>query len=233
MYYDLHIHTNLSIGENSLDEMADFAKKLGLQGIGLAKFFTTAEELKWEIPDKYDIDIVRVMVIKSNTVEELHRNIRTARNYAEVLVVHGGDYEINRAACEDSYVDILAHPELGRKDPGLDHICIRAAQENNVAIEVNFREVLETYKKSRVYTISSLRENIRLCKKYGARIVTTSGARSKWGLRSGRELAAIVNVLGLELGESIATVSTIPEAIVKGNREKLADKKWEGVSISG
>ncbi|MBI5060937.1 MAG: hypothetical protein HZB67_01340 [Candidatus Aenigmarchaeota archaeon] len=231
MYYDLHVHTNLSVGENSLDETIDFCRKLGIEGVGIAKFFTTMDELKWDIPEKYELDIVKVLVIKANTIEELEKNVRKTRNQAEVIIVHGGDYEINRAACESSYVDILAHPELGRKDSGLDHICMKAAQENNVAIEINFREILESYKKNRVYVLSSMRENIRLCKKYGTGVITSSGAYSKWGLRSGRELASIASVLGLELGEAIASVSTIPEALVKNNREKLADRKWEGVTV--
>ena len=76
-----------------------------------------------------------------------------------------------------------------------------------------------------------MKKNIKLAKKYETRIVTTSGAVSKWGMRSGRELAAFAYLLGLELGESIATTSTVPEDVVRVNREKLAGNRFEGVSI--
>jgi ribonuclease P/MRP protein subunit RPP1 len=228
MFYDLHVHTNLSVGENSFEEIVDFARKIGLTGIGIVKYFSPSEET-W--PESTELDIVKVLMIKTSNPEEFERLVRKARNRCEVLMAHGGDYDINRLACENSYVDVLSRPEFGRKDSGLDHICIKAAQENNVAIEINFREILESFKKQRVYALSAMRENIRICKSYGANIITTSGSLSKWDMRSGRELAAIANILGMDLGEAIGTVSTVPEQKVKTNREKLLDKRWEGVSV--
>jgi RNase P/RNase MRP subunit p30 len=76
-----------------------------------------------------------------------------------------------------------------------------------------------------------MRKNIMLCRKYGAPVITASGSISKWDMRSGRELAALSNILGLELGHAIDSISAIPENIVKANREKLAGKQWEGVRV--
>lgn len=225
-YYDLHVHTALSIGENTIEEMAEFAKKLGFAGIGVAQYCPGRIE---KLPKIDGIDIVSVGIIKSGSGNELAELAKKVRNKFEVLMVHGSVYDINRAACENSIINILAHPELGRKDSGLDHICVKAAAENNVAIEINFREVLESYKKNKVYVMSAINKNIKLCKKYGARMITASSAMNKWGMRSGRELAAVANVLGLDLGEAIDTTSTIPEEIIRTNREKLAGKKIEGV----
>jgi len=229
MFHDLHVHTNLSVGENPAEEVVEFAKKLGFTGIGVIRFFSNTEHPDW--PESSEIDIVKVLAIKTSNPEEFDRLVRKSRNRCEVIMIYGGDYEINRLACESSYVDILSRPEYGRKDSGLDHICIKSAQENNVAIEINFREIMESFKRQRVYVLSALRENIRLCRNYGTPIVTTSGALSKWDMRSGRELASIAHVLGIDLGDAINTVSLIPEQIVKTNREKLADKRWEGVSV--
>ncbi len=221
--YDLHVYTNHTIGENSLEEMAAFAKRLGFSGIGVIRFHT---EPKKELP-KADIDLVDVVLIKADkNIEEIAANIRKE---AEIIAVYGGNYEINRQACESKYVDILFHPEFGRKDSGLDHICARAASENKTAIEINAREIIESYKKGRTRVLLSMKRNIMLCKKYGASIVTASSALSKWNMRSGRELASIAYLLGLDLGNAIDTVSRIPEEIVKINREKLMQKRFEGV----
>lgn len=225
MNYDMHVHTTLSIGENSVEDMAAMAKQLGLTGIGIVQYYPTVREL----PDIEDIDLISCVMLKASSQQELSRLADKAREKAEVLMVHGGNYDVNRAACENSAIDILCHPELGRKDSGLDHICARAAHDNNVAIEVNFREVLESYKRNRIYMLSAMKKNIELCKKYDVKIIVTSSAVTKWGMRSGRELAAIAHLLGLELGKSIETTTTIPERLVKENREKLAGKRYEGV----
>src|SRR3989344_6525930 len=225
-FYDLDVHTSLSIGENTLEERADMAKRLGLAGIGVVRYYAGGHAA---LPEIDGIDIVNCLMIKAARTDELNSFVDKARPRADVLLVHGGNYDVNRAACENSAVDVLCHAELGRKDSGLDHVCVRAAHDNNVAIEVNFREVLESYKRNRIYVLSSLKKNIELCKKYDVKIVTTSSAVTKWGMRSGRELASIAHLLGLDLGKAIETTTTIPEQIIRENREKLAGKRYEGV----
>jgi len=224
VFYDFHVHTSMSIGENTQEEVIGVAKVLGYDGIGLVRY----EDRPLE---KNELDVVNVIMLKPKTVEELKKLVSKLRSKAEILMVHGGDYDINRAACENSAIDVLCHPELNRMDSGLDHICVRAAAENNVAIEINFREILESYKKRRVNILGYMRQNIMLCNKYGANIITTSGAVSKWGMRSPRELASHVHLLGLDLTKAIASVSTVPESILKKNREKLAGNRWEGVRV--
>lgn len=229
MFYDMHVHTTLSIGENSLEEVAEFAKKIGLNGIGVVRYYngTKIEPL----PTVEGIDIINAIMLKPSFPDDLNRQAEKVRDKCEILMVHGGNYDINRSACENPLIDILCHPELGRKDSGLDHIVVKAAADNKVAIEINFREILESYKRQRVHILSSMRKNVKLCTKYEANVITASGAISKWNLRSGRDLAAITYLLGLDLGKAIDTVTTIPEEMVKVNREKLDGKRWEGVSI--
>ena len=226
-HYDLHVHTSLSIGENSVEDVAKMAKRLELSGIGIVRYYPVTENL----PKIEGIDLISSIMLKAAKPDELNTMAEKARSKAEILMVHGGDYDVNRAACENPLIDVLCHPELGRKDSGLDHICVRAAHDNNVAIEINFREVLESYKRNRIYVLSAMKKNIELCKKYETKIVSSSSAVTVWGMRSGRELAALTHLLGLELGKSIETSSTIPEQIIRENREKMAGKRLEGVSV--
>jgi ribonuclease P/MRP protein subunit RPP1 len=229
MFYDLEVHSTLSIGENSVEELAIMAKKLNISGIGLVTYWPEAVE----VPKIEGIDVISAVMIKTANPQDLNSMARKARNKAELLLVHGGNYEVNRAACENPLIDILCHPELGRKDSGLDHICMKAANENNVAVEVNFREILESYKRNRIYMLSSMKKNVKLCMKYDVPVITCSGAVTKWGMRSGRELAAIAYLLGMELGKAIATTSAVPETFVKKNREKLSGKQWSGIEVEG
>ncbi len=226
-FYDLHVHTNLSIGENTIDEMVDFAKRLGLSGIGIVRYHPAQEE----VVKRDDFDLVDVIMLKASKPDELSVMIKKARKHAEIIIVHGGDFDVNRAACEDPMVDILCHPELNRRDSGLDHICVKAAAENDVAIEVNFREIAESFKLHRVRVLAAIRKNIDLCKRFNAPVVTSSSAVNRWGLRSGRELASVAHVLGLDLTKAIDTTSIVPENIVLRNREKLQNKRWEGARI--
>lgn len=229
MFYDLYVHTSSSIGESTLDELSTWAKNIGLGGLGIV-FYPEQLQSRPSLP-KGEIDLASVCVIKANSVEELDQLVTRCRQKAEVIAVYGGNYDINRAACSNSAVDILLHPERDRHDSGLDHICARQAQENNVAIELNFHSLMESYRRHRVAILAAMRKNVMLCKKYNAPVIVASGAISKWDLRSGREIASIANLLGMELGKAIDSISLIPEQIVTTNREKLANKRWEGVRV--
>ena len=228
-FCDLEVHSALSIGEHSVEDMASMARRLGLSGVGIVTYFPEIAE----IPKMEGVDMVTAVMLKANSPSELDALVRKARSRAEVLLVHGGNYEVNRAACENPLVDVLCHPELGRKDSGLDHICMKSASENNVAIEINFREVLESYRRNRIYMLTAMKKNVKLCQKYEVPMVTCSGAVTKWGMRSGRELASIAYLLGMDLGKAIGTTSSVAEDIVRKNRERLSGRLWEGVEVVG
>ncbi|RLJ04899.1 MAG: ribonuclease P [Candidatus Aenigmatarchaeota archaeon] len=224
-YYDLHVHTNVSVGENSLEEIVEQAKRLNIDGLGITDYFSTVDEfMRRKKVKRPDIDIVFGVIIRAETESQLKKTVNAVRNKAELILVHGGNYEINRLASEMPEVDILAHPELERRDSGIDHIVARNMGENNVALEINFREILESFKKHRAYVLSNMRRNIYLAKKYNVPIVTTSSAYSIWGMRACRDLASFANLLGLDLPEAIATVSSTPEQIITSNRRKLANR---------
>lgn len=220
-YYDLHVEV-----KENVDEVVELAKRLGYTGLALVN---VEREVAKSLSEKHGIDVVSCKMIIANTKDELKRELSKNREKFELILVSGGIYEVNRAACEDSRVDVLCHPEKGRKDSGLDHICVRAASLNNVAIEINFSEILNSG--NRPKTMSLIRNNIMLCNKYDAKVIITSGANNKWELRAPRDLAAIGFLLGVELNKAIQSVSSIPEEIVRINREKIEGKRFGNIRI--
>ena len=215
-YYDLHVDIE------NIEGAINMAKKIGFNGIALT---TQILEKKPEI----NIDLVSCIMIKARNKDELKKEIEKNRERFEILMVYGGEYEINRAACEDSKVDLLCHPEKNRNDSGLDHVCVKAAAENNVAIEINFNEVLNARNRPKI--LSFLQRNIFLCKKYNTKVVTTSGAKSIWEIRAPRELAALTYLLGHDLKSAIDSISIIPKDIVDINREKLSGLRFGNVRV--
>ncbi|MBI4014938.1 MAG: hypothetical protein HY365_03205 [Candidatus Aenigmarchaeota archaeon] len=220
-YYDLHVRSVATTGENTSEEMAAMAACLGLSAIAVP-----------DATEKTDgVEIVSCHVIEAKNVQEMAEEAQKYRNKCEILMVSGGTYDVNRAACENSLIDVLCHPGRGRHDSGLDHVAIKAAADNNVAIEINFREILESYRKNRVRVLEGMKRNVFLCRKFNTPIVITSGAHTKWGMRAGRELAAVGVMAGMELANAIDSVSTVPQKILETNRAKLSGKKWEGMEL--
>lgn len=150
-----------------------------------------AEKLGWEATN-CSIDTV---FLEADDWGELKKKIGEERDAADVLVFKGGDEELNRKAAEDSRVDIILHPEKGRKDSGVDHVIAEKAAENNVAIGFDFRQ-LQTSKKTRSHVLKHWSRNLMLCDKFDTPYIITTGAEEKYGLRAPRDLASIIGSLG-------------------------------------
>jgi ribonuclease P/MRP protein subunit RPP1 len=235
-FFDLHVKTKFSNGENSIEEMVRFAEDLGYHGLAICDNFESLEKLKQmkhEISKiSSPIEVYPGVHLEAKDVNHLSQMIDKVRDEVLILIVHGGDYNINRATCDNPKVDILAHPELDRIDSGLDESCLNAARENNVAIEMNFNEILFSYRKPRAFVLNHIAKNIKLCDTYKVPIVLASGARSKWEMRDPRQIISVANVLGLDLGKSFLAMTSTPQEIVENNKKTLEGKSpTEGVEV--
>ncbi len=227
-YFDFHVHSAFSGGKSSIEQLAFTAKELGYSGICFAEYFKNdaqLDELKVEIAKvSGSVGIEIYLGFEARNVKELHKLVERRRLY-DVLLVQGGDLKLNRIACETPQVDILTHPENNRMDSGLNHILVKAAAKNNVAIEINFRGLLLSSKKTRSMIMRHISQNVKLAKKFHAPLILCSGAVSTWELRSPEVLISMANQIGLEIKDSKDIISKIPTNIIKQIEER-SPKNW-------
>jgi len=216
-FYDLNIRLE-DMAE--LEQVIETAKKLGFSHIGIIEKYANLDRFKkiQEAAKKSNLGIIPGIEVEADGVKELKRAIIKATRYTNFIVVSGGEYKINRAASEDPRVSIISHPEYKRSDSGVDHVIAKFAAENGVAIEINFHGILSTFRKIRSFVLSHMKLNVELARKYGTRVVINSGARSRWDMRDPRELAAIGQVLGMSLEDSMNSVSSVPRLVVGGGK---------------
>ncbi|MDI6798425.1 MAG: RNase P subunit p30 family protein [Candidatus Aenigmarchaeota archaeon] len=228
----MHVHSSFSGGESSLEQLASMAKQLGYRGICFTAYPISKREesiLKAEIERvKKEAGIEILLGFEARNIKEL-KFLAKRRGEFDVLLARGGDLKLNREACETPEVDILTHPEFERLDSGLDHVSVKFAAKNNVAIEVNFREILISNKKTRSMILKNMSRNVKLAKKYHATIIICSGGISHYELRDPKVLISFANQLGLELKEAKEAISKTPESIVK----KIKERRSENFIIPG
>jgi ribonuclease P/MRP protein subunit RPP1 len=233
--FDLHVHSAFSGGESSLEQLASTAKLLGYRGICFAEYYEGESQLKKlkeeieRVNQKVGIEIF--LGFEARSVKELKFLSKIRRRF-DILLARGGDLRLNREACETPEVDILTHPEYERIDSGLDHVSVKLAAKNNVAIEVNFREILISSKATRSRILANIQQNIKLAKKFKAPIVLCSGALSHFELKDPNVMISLATQLGLELKEAKEAITKIPEKIIKQAIERRSEK-WvlPGVKI--
>jgi len=219
-YYDLHVHSRPECAD-APDKLVSVAKRYGYAGIAITNHSDHWNELGGAIKG---VEIV------AKSATELKKKTGEYRPKVEVLLVHGGDAGINRAAVENPEVDILAHP-VGRGDE-LNHILAKLAAKNDVAIEFNMDALIHLRGNPRIHVLSGFQHNLKLARKYGAPMILASNAKSCYDLRAPREMIAMASLFGMSEEEAILALSTTPLRIVETNRKrKRPGYIMEGVEV--
>ncbi|PXF61226.1 MAG: ribonuclease P protein component 3 [Candidatus Methanogaster sp.] len=220
-FYDFSIHTAPEC-EGSPEAMAETAAGYGYAGIAITNH-TPHHPQEPEMTDHPKIAVYSGIEIVAKNPHHLRQMIQRYRPRVSVLSVHGGNEKINRAAVESPAVDILSHP-----DERLNHVLMRFASENRVAIEFNLDSIIRMRGRARVRALTNFRHNLKLARKYGAPMILASNAQSIYDLRAPREMIALGGVFGMTEDEAIAAISAVPEEILRRGSENWV---MEGVWI--
>ncbi|HML04836.1 MAG TPA: RNase P subunit p30 family protein [Methanobacterium sp.] len=185
MFFDFHVHGD--------SDLALEAQRLGYNGVAIIQSSKNynpqkSKEIK-EIRD--DFNIWSGVEIYAKNPEDLKKKIGKYREKEDVIIVNGGNLKINRAACEDPRIDILAHPYKNRKDSGINHILAKKASENEVAIELSLQPLIKTRFSLRAKLLSQFRQIINLHRKFGFPTIISSNAYSTYDLRSPKDIIAL------------------------------------------
>lgn len=130
-----------------------------------------AQEIGWNTTNCS----LNTVFLEAENWGELKKKINSHRKEADVLVFKGGNEELNRKACQNNKLDILLHPEKGRKDPGINHIMAEEAAQNNTAIGLDLTQLNQNGKK-RTHILSHWRKILKLCEKYNTPYLITTAA---------------------------------------------------------
>ena len=106
-------------------------------------------------------------IIKENTFEKARKLIKEAQD--KIIIFSSNDDELNRKILEKEKIDILLINLSGKKDfqkqrdSGFNQVLAKIAKEKNVAIGINFDEIIQSSEKPKI--LARLKQNISLCNK--------------------------------------------------------------------
>lgn len=193
MYETGHAHPD---GPSTVSRLALTAAEQGYNGLVVRNHADAMAEYDPEaLATEFEIDLVESVEVRADTRSRATELITSHRPKQRIVCVHGGDPTLNRLACEDERVDVLAHP-LSDQPIEFDHVLARRAAENGVRIEINLARVLRSTGGARVKFLRGLRRLRKLIEKYDVPFVVSADARNHLQLRSPRELAAVGSVIG-------------------------------------
>ena len=106
-------------------------------------------------------------IIKENTFEKARKLIKEAQD--KIIIFSSNDDELNRKILEKLQIHILLINLAGKKDfqkqrdSGFNQVLAKIAKEKNVAIGINFDEIIQSSEKPKI--LARLKQNIKLCNK--------------------------------------------------------------------
>jgi ribonuclease P/MRP protein subunit RPP1 len=216
-YFDLNVHT-FPETDTAVEELVRVAKRYGYAGLALTNH---DDAVVYEYSDSKTV--FTGVEIRAQSIVELKRKIQLYWGNVAVVAVHGGNEKINRAAVENPKVDILAHPSGERGEGGLNHVLVRYAAENGVAIDFNMHALIHSRRGDRARIIGKMRENLKLVRKYAAPVIVTSHARSVYDLRAPREMIALATLFGMTNEEATRALSETPAGVLEKRWKKERD----------
>ena len=155
--------------------------------------------------------------IRAASVGELTKLVGKFRSRIDLLAVHGGNEMIDRAALEVKNVDMLSHP--GR----MNHIMMKLAAQKEIAIEFNLFDLIHREGKVGSRSLFTMRENLKLARKYNVQAVLTGGASSIYDVRAPMEIIALAKLIGMTEREARAGLSFAPEDLLERRGKELID----------
>ncbi len=210
-FVDLDVHSVFSTGVDTPVRLAHHARELGIE-IGLCDSARLEEGVVTAGIRGLGFEAA------AKTKREFRDMLRALRNEWDYVVVSGGSDVSNRLAVGDDRVDVLLHPDLGRKDSGLDSFIAREARENSVAIGVNLGGLIGARGGYRINLCRNIQRNLELSRKYGFDLIACTGARSRYELRSGECVYELLLRLGFTSEEATRAMIEVPTAILEGSR---------------
>jgi ribonuclease P/MRP protein subunit RPP1 len=218
MYEAVHARPD---GQSTVARLALTADEFGFDGVVVRNHGDEPASFDpGAVNERYDIDVVPGVEVRAADPSRASGFVGSYRETQTVVVVHGGDRQLNRFAVEQPAVDVLAHPMAG--DGDFNHVLARTARENGVRVEFNLRHVLRAEGGQRVQALSDLRKLWELVDQYDTPFVVSADPHSHLHLRAPRELRALGDVVGIP-GETIEAGLEEWGRLAERNRHRGSD----------
>lgn len=163
------------------------------EGLGFDKYYAVT-------PAGEHVKGTGVEIITEN-MQDFEKQLRKHAKEKPVILTTS-NYDVKRAAVERALVDFIAHNELAEKPDsktyrysGVDQVIAKKCAQTKVGVNICFNDFLNS--KNRGATLGRMRQNVKLCLKYGAPIIISSGAAHKNELVPADNLVAFAEFLGM------------------------------------
>jgi RNase P/RNase MRP subunit p30 len=227
LYADLHLCPQLDDAANARS-MGEILNQLGtvLVGLVVPPNQLTPTPAAMEAFREAGIDVAKRLNLKPRSREELLSGLRRYRSQYEILAVECGRQSVSQVAVRDKRVDIVHFHKQGQRSSFRRNL----ARTCRAALEFNMSELTQELENGA--TLSWQRRELEVAAEASTQVIGSTGASTPLGLRAPKDVAAVLQMLGLSPQAALSAVSEMPVMIVRRNRLRTEHPQLEeGVRI--
>lgn len=183
-----------------------------------------------ELNESTKLNLYCGIYINETNPQILRRTVQKYYQKVDLIMANGINTKINRSICEMPQIDIINHPYMNKHNSGINHILAKMLSDNNISVNINMSEILHKWGYYKAKLLNQINQLLMLQKKYGFRIITSSGSKSFYDVRSPEGMILLTQLMNMDYEYGKSTISTNPYEIIK-NITKRKDSVVEGVRI--
>lgn len=168
-----------------------------------------------ELNESTTLDLYHGIVINETNPQLLRKEVQRYYRKVDLIMANGGDESLNRIICETPQIDIINHPYRNKRNSGLNQVLAKLLVENNISVNINFRDVLEHRGYFRARIINQINQLLMLQRKYDFRCVLSSGSESFYDVKSPRSMLLLSQLLDMDINYAKKCMTTYPEEIIE------------------
>lgn len=144
------------------------------------------------------------ILIQENNFDKARKKIK--ENTDKIIIFSSDSDELNRKVLEKLPIKILLLNQSKRKekqkqrDSGFNHVLAKIAKKNNIAIGINFDEIVNAKIQEKSKILARIKQNIKLCNKNKLKmkfIFPSKKGVGGWGTADPYDLKALGLILGM------------------------------------
>ena len=112
-FYDFCVHA-IPDGDNTVEQLSTLAMHFGYSGIVIANHSDKLPQSPPLLASTNEFEIFRGIELIEENPSKLNSLVGKFRKSVDVLIVHGGSENVNKASLENPRVDILNHPSCDK-----------------------------------------------------------------------------------------------------------------------
>lgn len=131
------------------------------------------------------------------------------------------EQDLAKWAARDQRVDCILVP-LSSIGKVIDVPFVKLAATNRKALEIHLHDILRATESRRVGLLRNLHKALAKAKQRSCKILMGSGTSKPVHMRAPRDMAALLETVGLNYEEALETIANVPLTILERNEQRLS-----------